>query len=84
MRIIQVPMPEEDLQELSQLARELNLSRSDLVRRACRAFLVARRMEALDRDYVAGYERMPETGEVGEVSATMLAERLAVEEWGDL
>ncbi len=76
MKIVQVAMPDADLDELSRLAQTLKVSRTELIRRACREYLQACKVAAMNAAYVAGYLKLPEDPSLGEAAETMAAERL--------
>ena len=80
MRIIQVPMAEQDAEELTIRARALQLSRADLIRRACRAYLDELKQAELEARYEEGYRRCPEELKVASASA-LLAGSVPAEEW---
>ena len=79
--IIQVPVERELLDELDKLSKEQSKSRSEVIRQACRKFLDETEEERLDRIYVEGYKRIPETTEWGEAQLKMAKEVLPDEEW---
>ncbi len=79
--IIQVPVERELLDELNKLSKEKSKSRSEVIRQACRKFLDETEEERLDRIYVEGYKRIPETTEWGEAQEAMLSEVWPKESW---
>ncbi|MDD5189655.1 MAG: ribbon-helix-helix domain-containing protein [Dehalococcoidales bacterium] len=79
--IIQVPVERELLDELDKLSKEQSKSRSEVIRQACRKFLDETEEERLDRIYVEGYKRIPETTEWGEAQEAMLSEVWPKESW---
>lgn len=58
-----VQLDDEMLAELDEVARELNVNRSEVVRRQLRRFLEYRRHERGHRQAAEAYRRMPETQE---------------------
>jgi metal-responsive CopG/Arc/MetJ family transcriptional regulator len=80
-KIIQVPMSRALADELDEVSRERELSRAALIRELCERFLKQLEDERLDREYVAAYERMPETEE--EEAWAKLGEQMAAEVWED-
>jgi metal-responsive CopG/Arc/MetJ family transcriptional regulator len=80
-KVIQVPMDEELLKSLNRLSKKQRKSRAEVIRQACSKYLDQAREAELDRIYVEGYKRIPETPEMGELGAALLAEHLATEIW---
>ena len=80
-KVIQVPVDEELLKNLNSLSKKQRKTRSAVIREACVIYLARVKEEELDRIYREGYKRIPETPEMGEVGATLLAERLSKESW---
>jgi len=79
--IIQVPVDEELLQRLDKLSKEQSKSRAEVIRHACRKFLKETEEERLDRVYQEGYERVPETPEMGEAQIKMIKKVWPKESW---
>ena len=77
--IVQVPMEKELLDRLDRQARELDVSRSALIREACRAHLRRLEQAELERRYVEGYQRVPEEASEEETLAWLAAARLPKE-----
>jgi metal-responsive CopG/Arc/MetJ family transcriptional regulator len=69
------------VQGLDEVSREREQSRAALIREVCERFLKELEEERLDREYVEGYRRMPETEE--EEEWAKLGERMAAEVWED-
>jgi predicted transcriptional regulator len=67
-----VQLNSELIELLDQRARQVGVSRSQLIRQAIEAFLAADREAVIDRQIVEGYTRMPQGGEYD------------ADEWGDL
>lgn len=80
-RIVQVPIDEELLADLDKATKAARTSRSALIRLACREYIRRIREEKLDEAYRRGYERIPETSDIGEAQAAMAAEVLPKESW---
>ena len=80
-KVIQVPIDEVLLHELDKLSGKQSKSRSEVIRQACQQYLNQMEFEELDRIYRQGYERIPETGETGEVQVTIIDEILPKETW---
>lgn len=80
-KIIQVPMPEDLVDQLDAAAAHKGESRSAFIRDACVKSITAEAEEELDRLYEAGYKRMAESGEGGKIQLSVLGEVLPDEEW---
>lgn len=80
-KVIQVPVDEELLTALDQLSGKQRKARSELIRQACRRYLVQVESEELDRLYQQGYERLPEEPELGEMQIALAGEILPGEAW---
>ncbi len=80
-KVIQIPIDDGLLEEITRLSREEHRSRSELIRRACREYVKAREREELDRIYEEGYRRIPETSDSGESQVALLNQVLADESW---
>ena len=80
-KVIQVPVDEELLVALNQLAKKQSKARSELIRQACRHYLGQMESEELDRLYQRGYERLPEEPELGEAQIALTGEILPKESW---
>jgi metal-responsive CopG/Arc/MetJ family transcriptional regulator len=76
MKVIKVPMNDDLLRPLSRQVKTRKLTRSALICEACQHHLEKLREDDLDRQYVAGYRRHPESAAVGRAG-----ERLAGEVW---
>jgi predicted transcriptional regulator len=81
MKVIQVVMEEDFLQRLSREARARRLTRSALIREACKHHLERLREDELDRQYTARYRRHPETAAVGKTGERLAAEVWPREDW---
>ena len=80
-RVIQVPMDERLLEELDGMAKKTGLPRAELIRQACRRELREMERLELDRRYVEGYRKKPESPEWGELGAALLGKRYEKESW---
>jgi metal-responsive CopG/Arc/MetJ family transcriptional regulator len=76
MRVIQVPMDEGLLNAVNERAKSRRSTRAALIREACGEYLHRLDQQALDRKYVEGYRRKPESPSVGK-----LGEKMAGEVW---
>lgn len=72
VKIVQVPMGEKEAMELAQVAKELQISRADLIRKACAQYLRGLRETALDEEYARGYREIPEDSGFATVSAALV------------
>ena len=68
---VAVTVPANTLRSVETLRKRLGRSRSSVVTEALKAWLVARSVEDRDREYLAGYERLPEPEEPELASAVM-------------
>lgn len=80
-RIVQIPLDPALLAELDRVSRREKVPRAAVIRQACRAYLRALRDRELDRAYVAGYERTPETGSVASTQLRVAERVLPEERW---
>jgi hypothetical protein len=80
-RIIQVPMDTALLEQVDAAAGRVAESRSAYIRGACERRLQREEADALDRQYVEGYRRKPETQAWGKLGAKLLARRLRKDRW---
>lgn len=69
---IAVTVPARTLRSVEAARRRLGRSRSSIVAEALDAWLRSRSVEERDREYLAGYERIPEPEE-GDVAAAIMA-----------
>jgi len=81
MKIVQVPMEEVEAQALMLQARRMQISRADLIRRACAEYMT--RLQTLDqeREYERGYGEIPDDGKFGQTSSSLLSSVLTPEDW---
>ena len=83
MRVIQVPMDEDLLKAVNGRAKLRRSTRSALIREACREYLYRIEQGALERKYVEGYQRKPESPLVGKLGERMAQEVWPEEAWDD-
>ncbi len=80
-RIIQVPIDVRLLECVDAAAGRVAESRAAYIRGACERRLKSEETEALDRRYVEGYRRRPETEAWARLGARLLARRLRGDAW---
>ena len=80
-KIIQVPMDERLLRAVTRSAKERQSTRAALIREACNDYLQRLSEEALERKYVEGYRRKPESPAVGKVGVKLAATVWPKEDW---
>jgi len=83
MKVVQVPMDDRLLRAVSERARSRRSTRAALIREACVDFLHRLDQEALERKYVAGYRRKPESPRVGKLGEKMAGEVWSKENWDE-
>jgi hypothetical protein len=81
MKVIQVPMDEALLEAVNGRAKSRHSTRSAVIREACTDYLSRLEQEALDRKYVEGYRRKPESPLVGKLGEKMAREVWPEENW---
>jgi metal-responsive CopG/Arc/MetJ family transcriptional regulator len=81
MKVIQVAMKEDLLRRITREAKARRLTRAALIREACQHYLEKLREDDLDRQYVAGYLRHPESAAVGKTGERLAAEVWPREDW---
>ena len=81
MKVIKVQMNEDLLRCLSREARARKLTTGALIREACQHYLEKFREDELDRQYVAGYHRHPESAAVRETGERPAGEVWPREDW---
>lgn len=81
MKIVQVPMQEQEAAELTARATALGISRADFIRRACREYVDGLQRDQLDRQYEEAYLAVPEETALSSAGATLAALILPVEDW---
>ncbi len=80
-RIIQVPIDESLVKDLNNLSKKHRKSRAELIREACTNYLKQIEQEELNKIYQAGYKKIPEKAEIGEVQLIMTREIASMEPW---
>jgi hypothetical protein len=80
MKVVNVSMNEALLLRLTQEAKTHRITCAALVREACQHYLTLRE-EELDRQYVAGYRRHPESAAVGKMGELFVATVWPREDW---
>jgi hypothetical protein len=83
MKVIQVPMDEGFLRTVNERAKSRRLTRAALIRIACEEYLRRLDRQALDRKYVEGYRRKPESPLVGKLGEKMAGEVWPEEAWDE-
>jgi metal-responsive CopG/Arc/MetJ family transcriptional regulator len=83
MKIIQVPIDDVLLGAVTRLAKVRRSTRAALVREACQRYLERIEEEELDRKYVEGYRRKPESASVGKLGERMAKEVWPKEDWNE-
>jgi metal-responsive CopG/Arc/MetJ family transcriptional regulator len=80
-KIIQVPVDEILLKKLDDLSHKQKEARAEVIREACQSYLAAVETEDLEKQYKAGYKRIPESPDAGEAQEAILGETLSEESW---
>lgn len=83
MKVIQVPIDDVLLGALTRLAKGRRSTRAALIREACRRYMERIEEEELDRKYVEGYRRNPESISVGKLGEQMAIEVWPKEDWNE-
>jgi 16S rRNA C967 or C1407 C5-methylase (RsmB/RsmF family) len=83
MKVIQVPMKEKLLEAVNRKARARRSTRAALIRAACEEYLRRLEEEELDRRYVDGYRRKPESPIHGKLGEKMAGEVWPKEDWDE-
>ena len=83
MAKIAISLPEEVLQAVEKERLASGLSRSEFFRNAVEAFLRHRREQELEKQYVRGYQEMPETVEEIALAESVLGLALVENPWDD-
>jgi len=83
MKVIQVPIDNVLLGAVTRLAKVRRLTRAALIREACQRYLERIEEEELDRKYVEGYRRKPESASVGKLGERMAKEVWPKEDWNE-
>lgn len=80
-RVIQVPMEENFLEALDRLSQGRRISRSELIREACRRYIAESEQARLDKAYEEGYRHLPEEPAIGEGQLAVAMQVLAEDSW---
>jgi metal-responsive CopG/Arc/MetJ family transcriptional regulator len=83
MRVIQVPMDDRLLRAVNRRAKLSRSTRAALIREACQRHLERLDEEELERQYVEGYRRKPESPSVGRLGEKMAREVWPKEDWDE-
>ena len=81
MKVIKVAMKGDFLRRISRQAKAHHLTRTALIREICEHYLEKLREDELDRRYVAGYGRYPESAAVRKTGGRLAAEVWPREDW---
>jgi metal-responsive CopG/Arc/MetJ family transcriptional regulator len=81
MKVVQVPMDEKLLKAVDRRAKARRSTRSAFIREACRRHLERLSEEELERQYVEGYRRIPESSAWGKLGEKMAQEVWPKEDW---
>ncbi len=82
-KVIQVPMPEDLLDQVDAAAELKGASRSALIREACVEYIASNRKADLIRQDIEGYTRLPESAADSEWRSRNAAEVWGEEDWGE-
>ena len=80
-KVIQVPMDVDLLEELDKRAQMFKQTRAETIRTACRDYLRAIEREEKDRAYQRGYEKHPESTDIGEAQSVIAGDMFEEESW---
>ncbi|MBN2025989.1 MAG: ribbon-helix-helix protein, CopG family [Actinobacteria bacterium] len=80
-RVIQVPVDDSLIEALNTASKKGGLTRSELIRQACRLYLRQLKTAELDTIYREGYENIPEEPAMGEIQADLAGQVLQEESW---
>jgi metal-responsive CopG/Arc/MetJ family transcriptional regulator len=81
MKIMQVPIDDVLLGAVTRWAKARRSTRAALVREACQRYLERLEEEELDRKYVEGYRRKPESPSIGKAGEKLAASVWPRENW---
>lgn len=73
-KTIQVPIDEPLLHKLDVRSEKESVPRAVLIRKACKQYLDDVERKELERQCIEGYERIPESTDIGETQIKMLPE----------
>lgn len=80
-RVVQVPIEPELLSALDDFSRSRRVSRSAVIRDACRRYLRDAATAARDEVYEDGYRRVAEDHAIADAQVALVGELLPVENW---
>lgn len=80
-KIIQVPIGEHLLSDLNKYSKKQKKTRAEFIREACKHYVAETEEAEMDKQYVEGYRKFPESTEMGEVGEKLLLQILPDEEW---
>jgi len=83
MKVIQVPMDESLLRAVSERAKSRRSTRAAFIRQACTDYLHRLDQETLERKYLEGYRRKPESPLAGKLGEKMAREVWPRETWDE-
>jgi len=71
-KVIQVPVDKELLVSLNMASRKQQKTRAELIREACLSYLRQVEEEEMDIIYRKGYEKMPESEDIGRAQVKLI------------
>ncbi len=80
-KVIQVPIDECLLNDLNNVSKRQEKSRSELIREACQQYLSHIESQELDAAYEQGYRRLPEDAGSGTAQLSVIDHVLPGEDW---
>ena len=80
-KVIQVPVDDNLLSSLDDMAKRRGQPRSELIRDACKRYLKQAEYEKMDEIYKEGYKRLPEEPAIGETQVALVGQVLSEESW---
>ena len=78
---VTVSLPEEEYRHVEKVRRQLRISRSAVITRALKSWIVATRDKERIHAYMEGYRRYPETKEELKMFESLASEVMSAEEW---
>ena len=82
-KIIQVPIDDVLLRAVTRAAKVRRSTRAALIREACQRYLARLETDELERKYLEGYRRRPESASVGKLGEKMAREIWPKEDWNE-
>jgi len=80
-KVIQVPVDRELLNCLDRISNKQQRARAELIREACQIYLRQVEEGEMDKVYRRGYEKMPESEDIGRAQAALTESILPRERW---